>query len=113
PVQRLREDGKVEWIVRARTVELGLRTPGWTEVREGLTPGELIVRRGAEALEDGTPIRFASLPQQSALRLERLTNPCEVVGCWSAGLSRCGSSASAGSSRHSNNYAGTRLRKPL
>src|SRR5262249_43075069 len=62
PVQQQREDGKVEWVVRARTVELGLRTPGWIEVREGLNPGELIVRRGAEALEDGTPVRFDRMP---------------------------------------------------
>src|SRR5262249_29599518 len=51
PVQQPRDDGKTEWVVRARTVEVGFRTPGWVEIREGLAPGELIVRRGAEALE--------------------------------------------------------------
>ena len=50
-------DGKTEWIARSRTLELGYRGEGWIEVRQGLTIGERIVHRGAEALEDGTPIR--------------------------------------------------------
>jgi hypothetical protein len=63
PVQQTREDGKAEWIARARTLELGFRAAGWVEVRQGLTPGEWLVRRGAEALEDGTPIRFKTGPK--------------------------------------------------
>jgi multidrug efflux system membrane fusion protein len=58
PVQRTGRDGKVEWVAKARTVDVGYRAPGWLEVRQGILPGEWIVRRGAEALEDGTPIRF-------------------------------------------------------
>lgn len=58
PVMRTGRDGQSEWIARARTLDLGHRSPGWVEVRRGLAPGELLVRRGAEALEDGTPIRF-------------------------------------------------------
>ncbi len=58
PVQRLGRDGKMEWVAKARTLELGYRSPGWVEVLQGLLPGESIVRRGADALEDGTPIRF-------------------------------------------------------
>jgi membrane fusion protein, multidrug efflux system len=58
PVQRTGRDGQTEWAARARTLDLGYRSPGWVEVRRGLAPGEQIVRRGAEALEDGTPIRF-------------------------------------------------------
>src|SRR5262245_34040138 len=58
PVKQIRDDGKEEWIARARTLDLGFRAEGWVEVRQGLQAGQLIVRRGAEALEDGTPIRF-------------------------------------------------------
>jgi multidrug efflux pump subunit AcrA (membrane-fusion protein) len=58
PVKRLGRDGQPEWIARGRLLELGYRAPGWVEVRRGIRPGEWLVRRGAEALEDGTPIRF-------------------------------------------------------
>jgi RND family efflux transporter MFP subunit len=58
PVQQTTKDNKTEWIVRARRLELGFRADGWVEVLQGLAPGEPLVRRGAEALEDGTPIRF-------------------------------------------------------
>jgi RND family efflux transporter MFP subunit len=59
PVEQRREDGKTEWVVKMRTVQLGYRAEGWVEVRDGLQLGEQVVRRGAEALEDGTPVRFA------------------------------------------------------
>ncbi|MCS7044904.1 MAG: efflux RND transporter periplasmic adaptor subunit [Gemmataceae bacterium] len=58
PVQQSREDGQQEWVARARTVVLGYRAEGWVEVQQGLHSGEWLVRRGAEALEDGTPIKF-------------------------------------------------------
>jgi RND family efflux transporter MFP subunit len=60
PVRQVRDDGTEEWIARARTLDLGFRAEGWVEVRQGLEPGERVVRRGAEALEDGTPIRFTA-----------------------------------------------------
>ncbi len=63
PMQQSREDGQQEWVARARTLELGFRAEGWVEVRQGLNPGAWLVRRGAEALEDGTPIRFAEGPK--------------------------------------------------
>ncbi len=63
PYQQTREDGKEEWIAKARILELGFRAEGWVEVRQGLSKGEWIVRRGAEALEDGTPIQFAKRPE--------------------------------------------------
>ena len=63
PTKQTREDGQTEWIARARTLELGFRAEGWVEVRNGLSTGEWIVRRGAEALEDGTPIRFKFGPK--------------------------------------------------
>lgn len=62
PYQQTREDGQVEWIAKARILDLGFRAEGWVEVRQGLSQGEWIVRRGAEALEDGTPIRFSKIP---------------------------------------------------
>jgi multidrug efflux system membrane fusion protein len=51
-------DGKPEWVARARNVDLGYRAAGkgTVEVLKGVRAGEWIVRRGAEALEDGTPI---------------------------------------------------------
>ncbi len=58
PEKKIKDDGTSEWIARARTLELGFRTEGWVEVRQGLGVQDWIVRRGAEALEDGTPIRF-------------------------------------------------------
>jgi multidrug efflux system membrane fusion protein len=63
PQRRTGRDGNEEWVARARTVERGYSTPKkkgereiWVEIREGIQPGEWVVRRGAEALEDGTPI---------------------------------------------------------
>ncbi|HMO35667.1 MAG TPA: efflux RND transporter periplasmic adaptor subunit [Gemmatales bacterium] len=59
PVQRTSRTGQTEWVAQARIVELGYREPGWVEVKNGLQPGDIIIKRGAEALEDGTPIQFA------------------------------------------------------
>jgi RND family efflux transporter MFP subunit len=53
------KDGRPQWIARRRTLELGYRAPGWIEVRAGLAPGEWIVRRGADALEDGSPLQIS------------------------------------------------------
>jgi multidrug efflux system membrane fusion protein len=58
PAYKSGRDGKPEWVAEARTLELGYRAPGWVEVLSGLIPGEWLVRRGAEALENGTPISF-------------------------------------------------------
>ena len=45
-------------IARERVVTLGLRTAdGDVEVREGLSPGEMLVIRGAEALYDGAGVK--------------------------------------------------------
>lgn len=58
PERRVGRDGQAEWVARARQVELGYRAPGrgTVEVLHGVEPGQWIVRKGAEALEDGTPI---------------------------------------------------------
>jgi RND family efflux transporter MFP subunit len=52
-------DGQVQWVAERRTLELGYRAPGWVEVRAGLAPGEWVVRRGADTLENGTPLQIA------------------------------------------------------
>jgi RND family efflux transporter MFP subunit len=54
-----RDDGGVEWVAEMRSLEVGLRADGLAEIRKGLEVGEKVVRRGAEALENGTPIVFA------------------------------------------------------
>jgi RND family efflux transporter MFP subunit len=56
----LDKDGNPVWIAKARTLELGYRPPGEgkVEVLSGLEAGRWVVSRGAEALEDGTPIEF-------------------------------------------------------
>ncbi len=59
PFERPGRDGRTELVARTRPLELGFRSPGWVEVRNGIAPGEVIVRRGAEALEEGTPIQVA------------------------------------------------------
>lgn len=58
PVKQVARDGQDEWVARARVLELGFRSPGYVEVLQGVAPGEWLVRRGAEALEDGTPIHI-------------------------------------------------------
>jgi len=45
-----------EYVAEAVPLELGQRKPGWVEVLKGLEPGDWVVKRGAEALEDGTPM---------------------------------------------------------
>jgi multidrug efflux system membrane fusion protein len=73
PEPRQTRDGKEEWVARARPVELGYRSglgsserspgqgdtavkEGMVEILRGLKKGEWVVTRGAESLEDGTPI---------------------------------------------------------
>lgn len=43
---------------RLRRVQVGLRRPGFVEILSGVAPGELVVTRGSEALEDGTLIEI-------------------------------------------------------
>jgi multidrug efflux system membrane fusion protein len=58
PEARRGPDGKYEWVARVRPLDIGYRAPGFVEVRQGIAPGQWVVRRGADALDDGTPIQF-------------------------------------------------------
>jgi membrane fusion protein, multidrug efflux system len=51
------KDGQTEWVAKSRRIEPGARSPGWVEVKAGLSPGQWVVQRGAEALDDGVPVR--------------------------------------------------------
>ena len=57
PVQVKMSGGSTEWVAQeVSDLQLGRRQPGFVEVVRGLAPGEFIVRKGAEALENRTPI---------------------------------------------------------
>lgn len=61
PTPGTTKEGQTQWVASARTLELGYRANGKVEVRKGIAPGEWIVVKGAESLENGTPIRFAEV----------------------------------------------------
>ncbi len=71
------EDGKsVE-----RVLELGLRTPdGLVEVRRGLTPGENLVVRGAEALRDGASVSVSAPPPPERAAVDSAGTPSAAAG---------------------------------
>jgi membrane fusion protein, multidrug efflux system len=56
PVAQKQTDGSTVFIARARPIEIGYRTPGQVEIRGGILPGQVVVRRGAEPLEDGMAV---------------------------------------------------------
>jgi membrane fusion protein (multidrug efflux system) len=45
-------DGKAE----RRRVELGVRTPGYVEIRNGITPGDQVVVGGLDRLVEGATV---------------------------------------------------------
>ena len=46
-------------LARERVLKLGLRTPGGqVEVRGGLTPGEMLIVRGTEAVREGVEVEI-------------------------------------------------------
>lgn len=61
PTDRPGKDGQMRKVATARKIKPGLRRPGIVEVLSGLKSSELVVTRGAEALEDGMAIEFPSL----------------------------------------------------
>ncbi len=64
-------DGRPQWVAQRRTLELGYRAPGWVEVRAGLSPGEWVVRRGADTLEEGTPLQIPEEQLRQMMNDER------------------------------------------
>jgi len=56
PVPRTTADGAIEWVAKPKILQLGLRKPGVVEILEGAKEGDWVVRKGADALEDGTPV---------------------------------------------------------
>lgn len=81
PEARKNKEGKEEWVARRRRVDLGYRSglgrseadrgdlkAGLVEVLDGLKPGEWIVTRGSEALEDGT---LLAIPPAQLEQLKR------------------------------------------
>lgn len=68
-------DGRVTAVAEAREVRVGLRKPGFVEILEGVQPGEWVVTRGAEALENGTPIEI----QQESTKSPSSATPTEAA----------------------------------
>lgn len=61
-------DGKDEGskVSKRTPVRLGARTPGFVEVVDGLSPGDLVVTAGQQRIQrDGTPVRVVVLGQNS------------------------------------------------
>jgi membrane fusion protein (multidrug efflux system) len=54
-------DGKAS----RRRVDLGVRTPGWVEVKSGLEPGELVVVGGLERLVEGVAVQQTVVDRRS------------------------------------------------
>jgi hypothetical protein len=66
PIPVKMPDGSVEWVAQeVADLQLGRRQPGFVEVVRGLTAGEMIIRKGAESLENRTPIE---MPAEMATR---------------------------------------------
>ena len=70
PELKTNAEGKATWVAAARRLELGFRKPGFVEVLAGVRPGDRVVTRGAEALEDGTPIEFPTDEQKAEVTAE-------------------------------------------
>jgi membrane fusion protein, multidrug efflux system len=66
--KRAGKDGTIEWVAKSRKIEPGARSPGWVEVKSGLEPGQWVVQRGAESLDDGVPVR---VPEEQLKLLDR------------------------------------------
>lgn len=68
---RATDHGYVAYVVEGdvaheRVLTLGMSTrTGWVEVRKGLSAGELLVVRGAEALNEGAKVRSAKVTAES------------------------------------------------
>ncbi len=61
------KDGQTEYVAEAVPLELGQRRPGLVEVLKGLDPGDWVVRKGAEALEENTPL---DIPEEQLAQMK-------------------------------------------
>ena len=64
------QGGSFLWVVAdakasRRRVDLGVRTPGWVEVKSGLEPGELVVIGGLERLVEGVAVQQTVVDRRS------------------------------------------------
>ena len=62
-------NGAFVWVIEGdkaarRDVELGVRTPGFVEVRSGVEPGERVVVGGLERLTPGAPVRATEVERR-------------------------------------------------
>jgi membrane fusion protein, multidrug efflux system len=62
-------DGAFVWVIEdgravRRDVELGVRTPGYVEIRRGVTTGEQVVVGGLERLVSGAPVQATEIPRR-------------------------------------------------
>jgi len=60
------KDGKAT----RRQIELGVRTPGWVEVKKGIERGDLVVVGGQERLSEGAPVAPKSVIRTPTTRRE-------------------------------------------
>ena len=56
-----------EGVVHRKRVVIGLRIPGFVEVREGLTPGDLVVTEGVTRITDGARVEPRDAPMPGAM----------------------------------------------
>ncbi len=61
--------GAFVWVIQGdkatrREVELGVRTPGFVEVRRGIEPGDRVVVGGLERLSEGAPVRATEVTRR-------------------------------------------------
>jgi len=71
PVAALRQAPDKSWqafvisddVAFLRKVAIGLTTPEWVEIKEGLQPGEVVVVEGAERLRDLSRVMAVPVPQ--------------------------------------------------
>jgi membrane fusion protein (multidrug efflux system) len=63
------------WVVNGgkatrREIELGVRTPGFVEVKNGIESGEQVVVGGQERLSEGAPVAAKLVDRNPPTRLE-------------------------------------------
>ena len=74
------QGGSFLWVVAdakasRRRVDLGVRTPGWVEVKSGLEPGELVVVGGLERLVEGVAVQAAVVDRRNVPGTESAGSP--------------------------------------